>query len=226
MFILVIEDNPDLIANIYDYFEAKKHDVDAAYDAYRGIELALKNHYDVIILDLMLPGMDGLGVCKQLRDKKIKTPILMLTARDTLQDKIDGFASGADDYLVKPFALQELEVRLQALVRRAKGDIGREILRVCDLEYNPETYLVKRAGQIIDLPPIPIRILEYLMRRSPRTVSRAEIERHIWGNDRPDTDALRAHMHTLRTGIDKPFNKHLLRTIRGMGYQLADTQQI
>lgn len=226
MFILVIEDNPDLIANIYDYFEAKKHDVDAAYDAYRGIELALSNHYDVIILDLMLPGMDGLGVCKQLRDKKIKTPVLMLTARDTLQDKIDGFASGADDYLVKPFALQELEVRLQALVRRAKGEIGREILRVSDLEYNPDSYLVKRAGKVIDLPPIPIKILEFLMRRSPLAVSRAEIEHHVWGNDLPDTDALRAHMHTLRAGIDKPFVKHLLRTIRGMGYQLADTEQI
>ena len=221
MDILVVEDNLDLVANLYDFFEAKGHALDAAYEATGGLRLATAKEYDVIVLDLGLPGMDGLEVCARLREAGRATPILILTARDTLTDKLDGFHCGADDYLVKPFALQELEARLSALVRRTGGDQFQRRLRVADLEFDQAQMRVRRAGRAIDLSPIPLKILELLMRRSPRVVSREQIERAVWGDDPPDSDALRAHMHQLRSAIDKPFERPLLRTVRGVGYQLS-----
>ncbi len=221
MYILVIEDNPDLVANLYDYLEPLGYVVDAAYDAKSGLRFARENNYDTIILDLMLPGMDGLDVCNQLRASGCDTPILILTARDTLKDKLDGFARGADDYLVKPFAMQELNVRLQAIVRRARGDQSREMIKVSDLTFDPATLRVTRADKTITLPPIPLKILMLLIRQSPRVVPRKEIERRIWGDIRPDSDALRTHISVLRTAIDKPFREHLLRTVHGIGYQLT-----
>ena len=146
MYILVIEDNADLVANLYDFFEASGHVVDAAYDGVSGLDFARRNSYDAIVLDLNLPGKDGLDVCKSLRDSGMHVPVLMLTARDTLTNKLEGFASGADDYLVKPFALQELDVRLQALVRRARGEQSNEVLNVGDLSYDPSTLKVDRKG--------------------------------------------------------------------------------
>ena len=226
MYILVIEDNPDLVANLYDFLEPRGYVVDAAYDARSGLRFVRENEYDVIILDLMLPGMDGLEVCSHLRDEGCNTPVLMLTARDTLNDKLEGFASGADDYLIKPFAMQELDVRLKALVRRMRGEQSRELLSVADLKFDPATLTVERDGKSISLPPIPLKILALLLRQSPRVVPRKEIERRIWGNVRPDSDALRAHMSVLRTAIDKPFTKHLLRTVHRMGYQLAAPDEI
>jgi len=226
MYILVIEDNPDLVANLYDFLELRGYVVDAAYDARSGLRFARDNDYDTIILDLMLPDMDGLEVCNRLRDSGRNTPVLMLTARDTLDDKLEGFASGADDYLVKPFAMQELDVRLKALVRRARGEQSREQLRVTDLIFDPATLHVERGGKTISLPPIPLKILALLIRQSPRVVPRREIERRIWGNIRPESDALRAHMSVLRTAIDRPFDKHLLRTVHGIGYQLAAPDEI
>lgn len=226
MNILVIEDNPDLVANLYDYLEGNSHTVDAANDAHTGLRFALDNRYDVIVLDLMLPGMDGLEVCEQLREKGNETPVLMLTARDTLDDKLQGFAHGADDYLVKPFALQELEVRLKALVRRVRGETTRRSLEVGDLIFDQETLEVSRAGKKIVLPPIPLKILGLLMRQSPRVLTRQEIEREIWGDAPPDSDALRAHMHLLRAAIDKPFERPLLRTLHGIGYQLVEPDAV
>lgn len=226
MYILVVEDNPDLVSNLYDYLEPQGYVVDAAYEARSGLSFARANDYDAIILDLSLPGMDGLEVCRHLRDSGKDTPVLMLTARDTLDDKLEGFASGADDYLVKPFALQELDARLKALVKRARGEQSHKALRVADLVYDPDTLRVERAAQPISLPPIPLKILDMLIRQSPRVVTRKEIERRIWGEDRPDSDALRAHMHVLRNSIDKPFGRSLLRTVHGMGYQLADPDDL
>ena len=226
MYILVIEDNPDLVANLYDFLEPRGYVVDAAYDARSGLSFARNNDYDVVILDLMLPDMDGLEVCSRLRDSGRDTPVLMLTARDTLDDKLQGFASGADDYLVKPFAMQELDVRLKALVRRARGEQSRELLRVADLVFDPATLHVKRGGKTISLPPIPLKILALLIRQSPRVVPRREIERRIWGNIQPESDALRAHMSVLRAAIDRPFGKQLLRTVHGIGYQLAAPDEI
>ena len=221
MYILVIEDNPDIVENLFDYFEGRGHKVDAAYDGISGLEFVVKNIYDVVILDLMLPGMDGLEVCEKLREQGRDLPVLMLTARDTVDDKVLGLGSGADDYLVKPYSLKELEARLQALVRRARGGISKTQLSIAGLELDTVALKVKRAGQNINLPPITLKILELLMRQSPRVVSRLEIERYIWGDDLPGTDSLRVHINTLRNFIDKPFDKPLLKTVRGMGYCIS-----
>jgi DNA-binding response OmpR family regulator len=225
MHVLVIEDNPDLVANVADFLEGRGHTLDIAYNGYAGLGFALENDYDAMILDLMLPGIDGFEVCSRLRSAGRALPVLMLTARDGLEDKLEGFASGADDYLVKPFALQELEARLVAIARRSgSGQSGRtaERLRVADLEMDLATRRVTRAGQPVDLPPIPMKLLEVLMRRSPQLVSRAELERAAWGDQPPDSDALRAHLHLLRQAIDKPFPHPLLHTLRGFGYRLGE----
>lgn len=223
MHLLVIEDNPDLVANLCEFLEERGHTADIAYNGYAGLGFAVENSYDAVVLDLMLPGIDGLEVCARLRAAGRTMPVLMLTARDSLEDKLEGFASGADDYLIKPFALLELEARLQALVRRGRGESehGAHRLQVADLTLDIATWQVSRAGQTIELPPIPLKILELLMRRSPQVVRRAELERAVWGDDPPDSDALRTHLHQLRAAIDKPFTRPLLHTLRGMGYRLG-----
>jgi DNA-binding response OmpR family regulator len=220
--ILVIEDNPDLAANLIDYLQARGHVVDAAGDGQIGLQLATGHDFDVILLDLILPRLDGISVCRRLREDAGKTtPILMLTARDSLEDKIAGLEAGADDYLVKPFALREVAARILALARRAgtAPQMGR--LTVADLCFDPGTYRVSRAGIAIDLPPIPLRLLEALLRAAPRVLSREELERAAWGDAPPDSDALRAHLHILRSAIDKPFAQPLLHTLRGLGWQIA-----
>jgi DNA-binding response OmpR family regulator len=223
MHLLVIEDNPDLVANLCDFFEDRGHTVDVAYDAFSGLKFAFDQNYDAIILDLMLPGMDGLEVCTRLREAGQQIPILMLTARDTLDNKLDGFASGADDYLVKPFALTELEARMLALIRRARGRpaLGGR-LRIADLSFDPNTLYVERGGRRIELPPIALKLLELLIGKSPRVVTREELERQVWGDSPPDSDALRAHMYVLRSAIDAKGERPLLRTIRGIGYRLVE----
>jgi DNA-binding response OmpR family regulator len=222
MHLLVIEDNPDLVANIYDFFEAKGHAVDAAYDALTGMKFALAQDYDAVILDLMLPGGDGLDLCSRLRDAGYEVPIIMLTARDTVEDRLEGFAAGTDDYLIKPFSLQELAARIEALVRRYRRINVRRRLQVADLAYDPDTLRVTRGERVVELPPIPLKIFDVLVRQSPRVVRREEIERAVWGDSPPDSDALRAHVHLLRAAIDGGETRPLLRTVRGVGYQLAD----
>lgn len=220
--VLVIEDNPDLAANLVDYLDARGCLVDTAGDGLTGLHLAATQPFDVILLDLILPGIDGLALCRHLRQNAGKvTPILMLTARDTLDDKVAGLEAGADDYLVKPFALREVLARIQALTRRAQAAVVASELRVADLTFDPATYRVSRAGRPIALPPIPLRMLEILMRASPRVLGRAEFEHGIWGDAPPDSDALRTHLHILRTAIDKPFERPLLHTLRGIGWQIA-----
>ena len=223
MQVLIVEDNVDLCANMWDFLESRGYTVDAAHDGASGLNRATEHDYDVIVLDLSLPIVDGLEVCRRLRTEVGKsTPILILTARDTLEDKLHGFDSGADDYLVKPFALQELEARLLALIRRAHPDVADNLLRVADLTMNLDTLAVHRAGQPIKLTPMDLRILEYLMRQSRRVISRRELEKVLWQEEPPDSDALRAHIHTLRSVIDKPFDLALIRTIHGIGYRLAE----
>lgn len=222
MNILLIEDNRDLALNMFDYFEAKGHAMDLAEDGISGLHLAASNQYDVLILDLMLPGIDGLTLCRRLREAGRHTPVLMLTARDSLDDKIAGLEAGADDYVVKPFALREVEARLLALVRRAQVREGPSVLQVSDLSFNPDTLKVMRGERTIELPPIPLKILEILMRQSPRVLPREELERGIWGDSPPDSDALRAHLHILRNAIDKQADIPLIRTLRGIGYQISD----
>lgn len=227
MRVLIIEDNADLAANVYDFLEAKGYTVDAAADGVTGLHLAVAHDFDVIVLDLMLPGIDGLTVCRKLREDAGKTtPILMLTAKDTLEDKLKGFNSGADDYLVKPFALPELEARLLALSRRSAVHKSSQVLKVADLTLDPKTLQVRRGGQAIVLTPIALTILELLMRKSPQVVSRSDIEHAVWGENPPDSDALRSHMHTLRVAVDHPFSKSLIHTVHGKGFRLADPDEI
>jgi DNA-binding response OmpR family regulator len=222
--ILVIEDNNDLAANLVDYLEAKGHAVETAGDGITGLQIAIANDYDVIILDLILPGLDGLELCRQLREEAGKlTPVLMLTARDKLDDKIAGLDVGADDYVVKPFSLREVEARVRALARRSREPLRRENrLSVADLVFDARAMTVTRAGRQLDLPPIPMRILEILLRASPQLVRREDIERDIWGDTPPDSDALRAHMHVLRAAIDRDAPKPLLHTQRGVGYRIME----
>ena len=223
MRILVIEDNPDIAANLGDYLEDRGHAVDFAADGVTGLHLAVVHEFDAIVLDLNLPGMDGLEVCRKLRNEARKqTPVLMLTARDTLDEKLTGLSSGADDYLTKPFAIQELEARLRALIRRERRQVGSEVLKVADLVLDPASLRVTRAGTELQLSPIGLRLLTILMRESPRVVSRQEIEREIWGNALPDSDTLRSHLYNLRKVIDKPFGKSLLHTVQSAGYRIAD----
>jgi DNA-binding response OmpR family regulator len=222
MRILVVEDHRDIAENIGDYLAPKGHEIDFAADGVTGLHLAVTNPYDVIVLDLMLPGLDGLSLCRKLREvAKRDTPVLMLTARDQLDDKVDGFRAGADDYLVKPFALKELEIRLEALQRRSASAVAPRTLAVGDLEFDPDTQIVRRAGKRLELNPSLRRLLEVLMANTHRVVRRDELETALWGDDRPDADVLRAHIYALRAIIDKPFAHKLLHTVHGTGYRLS-----
>lgn len=223
---LIIEDNADIAANIGDYLEDCGHIVDFAYDGVTGLHLAVVNDFDAIVLDLMLPGMDGIDVCKRLReDAKKDTPVLMLTARDRLEHKLQGFETGADDYMVKPFELQELEARLQVLIKRSKGKQAR-ILQVADLAYNLDTLTVERAGQQLSLNPTGLKLLHRLMEASPSVVSREELELRVWGEHLPDSDSLRVHIHSLRQAVDKPFEAALIQTRHGIGYRIIDPDAV
>ncbi|HEX8987221.1 MAG TPA: response regulator transcription factor [Rhodocyclaceae bacterium] len=222
MNILLIEDNRDLARNICEFFQSKGHEMDLAWDGITGLHLAATNPYDVLIVDWMLPGLDGLSVCRKLREAGKQVPILMLTARDTLNQKIEGLRGGADDYVVKPFAMREVEARLEALVRRAGMGAGDAVLKLADLAFNTATLRVTRGGRSIELPPIALKLLEMLLRNSPRVVRREELEREIWGEAAPDRETLRTHIHSLRHAVDMPGEKPLLKTYRGIGYQFSD----
>ena len=220
--VLVVEDNRDICENIGDYLGARGHITDFAHDGISAMHLALTEPIDVIVLDLMLPGMDGLTFCRKLRlEAKRDTPVLMLTARDTLPDKLAGFDAGADDYLVKPFALQELHARLVSLYRRGQAK-ATQLLSVGDLTMDKQTLEIRRGGRRISLNPACLKILERLMEVSPAVVVRASLETLLWGDERPDTDALRSHLYKLRQAIDKPFDRQLLHTVHRIGYRLAE----
>ena len=225
MKILVIEDNADIASNIGQYFEDKGHQLDFAFNGAHGLALATAERFDLIILDLMLPGKDGITVCREFREQtRHDTPILMLTARDTLDDKIYGFEAGADDYLVKPFSLRELEVRVLALTRRGQGKLQSTVIVIDNLELNQDTMQVSRASQLIKLKPKAFRILAYLMQHADRVISRQELIDHIWLTDPPQGDPLRVHIHSLRQKIDKPFDNELIHTVHGVGYRIGNEQ--
>lgn len=222
MRILVIEDNRDILANVLDYLQLKGFGVDCAQDGLSGLHLASTGHYDLIVLDIMLPGIDGYQVCKRLReDGQSEVPILMLTARDALDDRLHGLNLGADDYLIKPFALSELVARIEAILRRSQGSRKRQ-LKVADLIYDLDTLHVSRAGRPLKLSPIGLKLLAVLMQKSPAVVRREVLEEALWGDDCPDSDSLRSHIHQLRQVLDKPFNTELLHTQHGVGYRLAE----
>ncbi|SFQ85901.1 DNA-binding response regulator, OmpR family, contains REC and winged-helix (wHTH) domain [Halopseudomonas formosensis] len=222
MRILVIEDNRDILANVLDYLQLRGFTVDCAQDGLSGLHLASSGHYDLIVLDIMLPGINGYQVCKRLReDGQNEVPILMLTARDALDDRLQGLNVGADDYLIKPFALAELVARIEAILRRARGARKRQ-LKVADLLYDLDTLHVTRANQPLRLNPTGLKLLAVLMQKSPAVVRREVLEEALWGEDCPDSDSLRSHIHQLRQVIDKPFASELLHTQHGIGYRLAE----
>jgi len=221
--VLLVEDHVGIAESVADYLQQKGYAVDHAADGVTGLHLAVSNNYDVIIADVMLPGMDGIAMCRKLRDEARKdTPLLMLTARDTIEDKLAGLEAGADDYLVKPFEVRELEARIRAILRRQRGSVTAETLRVSDLVLDLSTMTVTRAGKQLKLMPIGIKLLAILMRASPKIVSRQQLEREVWGDLLPDSDTLRSHLYALRRVIDKQFDKPLLHTIPGIGFRLAD----
>ncbi len=223
--ILIIEDNPDIVANVYAFFEPKGYQLDNAHNGPSGLTLAAENTYDVILLDVMLPGMDGTQLCKALREKlHNKTPVLMLTARDTLSDKVAGFDSGADDYLVKPFSLVELEVRVRALIRRHQDEFFEQDIKLGPLTLNIEKHTAYRDDIPLKLTPTGFKILQTLMQSYPNIVSKSELEEKVWGEDLPNSDALRTHLHSVRTQVDKPFDHAMLITVPGVGYQIISPE--
>lgn len=224
--ILLVEDNRTLSEVVGEYFENKGFGVDYASDGLDGYYLASKNSYDVIVLDLNLPRLDGLQVCQRLRENdKITTPVLMLTARDAVSEKVRGLQAGADDYLIKPFAVQELEARIRALIRRERRQVSMAVYQVADLVLDTENLRATRSGCNLVLSPIALRLLAILMRESPRVVSRRAIEWEIWGNELPESDALRSHMYNLRKAVDRGFSKQLLYTVQTAGYRIVDLDE-
>lgn len=222
MRILVIEDNLAIAANLYDYLESRGHGVDVAYDGIKGFHLAVDQRFDAILLDLGLPKMDGIVLCRKLREEaSVDTPILMLTARDTLKDKLAGFENGADDYLVKPFALEEVEVRLAALHKRRLGKVASRLLTVEDLLYDPTNMSVKFAGVDVRLSPKCMRLLEFLMGEPGRLFSRQELEVELWGDEQETSDRLRNHMHILRRALIQAGGRDPIKTVHGMGFRLS-----
>lgn len=226
LYILIVEDNPDIIENLYSYLEPLGYTLDIARNGNTGLALATGSTHDAIILDLSLPGLDGIEVCRSLRhDYRLATPILMLTARDTEHDKLTGFDVGADDYLVKPYSLPELDARLRALVRRSRNEHVNTTLTFGELELNTATNQVTRAGQPLNLTPTGYKILAALMRGAPGLMTRETLEREVWGDNPPDSDALRTHIHTLRQALDKPFPHPMLLTLPGTGFRLVDSDE-
>ena len=221
MRILIIEDDATIAANLYDFLEAHGHAVDAAADGVTGLHLAVSQTFDAIVLDLGLPGMDGLTVARKLREEaQLDTPILMLSARDTLDDKLEGFSRGADDYLVKPFSLKEVEARLISMNRRNTGRISPRLLEAGTLTLDPRTMSVRFTGKEVKLPPKCLRILELLIREPGRVISREEIERLVWGESQETSDTLRSHLHTLRRALTTAGGYDPVETLHGIGYRL------
>ncbi|HMN61088.1 MAG TPA: response regulator transcription factor [Anaerolinea sp.] len=222
MRILLVEDNHRLNTTLKMGLSEDGYAVDSAFTGPDGEEMALGGVYDVIILDVMLPGKDGMLVCQDLRSQRVNTPILMLTARDTVEDRIQGLDSGADDYLVKPFAINELRARIRALLRRdAQDKSGR--LCLADLSLDPASRRVERAGRPIELTSKEFALLEYFMRNPNRLLTREMVETHIWNYDFEGTsNVVDVYIRRLRRKIDDPHETKLFETVRGAGYRLAD----
>lgn len=220
MRLLIVEDNQRLSQSLKLSLEEEGYAVDQAYDGQEGLDFAESAPYDALILDILLPKMDGLEVCRALRQRKLQTPILLLTARDTVSDRVKGLDSGADDYLVKPFALNELLARLRALLRRNGTQRG-PLLEIADLSIDPATHLVERAGQAISLTAKEYALLEYFMRHPNQMITREMIENHIWSYDFECTsNVVDVYLRRLRRKIDDPAAIKLFETIRGSGYRL------
>lgn len=224
MHVLIVEDDVALATNIGEYLEQQGDQPDFASDGAIGLQLCKINAYDAVILDLRMPRIDGISFCGRLREKMHSSlPVLILTARDTVEDRIEGFEAGADDYLCKPFSLRELYLRLQAIVRRGRkaGHVDRLAAGIVEIEVHQR--IVRCGDQVVDLTPIVFQMLEMLVREYPGVVTRTQFEREIWNDEPPESDAaLRGHVHRLRELLRQAAGAQVIRTIHGVGYQIVD----
>ena len=220
MTILVVEDEYKITRFIQRGLEMEHYTVDVAYDGEEALNKLGVNDYDLIILDLMLPKKDGIEVCKEIRERKIDAPIIMLTARDTIEDRIKGLDQGADDYVVKPFAFGELLARIRALLRREKT-VKRSVLEVADLVLDPATHEVTRSGKPVPLTSKEYRLLDYFMRRPGQVCTRTMIGEHIWGYNFVDSsNVIDVSVSNLRRKVDEGFSLQLIKTVRNVGYKI------
>jgi DNA-binding response OmpR family regulator len=225
MRLLLVEDNKRLSDSLRRMLEDDGYAIDVAYDGLDGEEMGFMNVYDIIILDIMLPGKDGIQVCRTLRNKRVRTPVLMLTARDALEDRVLGLDSGADDYLVKPFEVDELRARVRALLRR-ESSVKTGILQVGDLQLDPAMHTVKRGDQPIDLTAKEFSLLEYMMRHPNHLITREMAENHLWSYERiVASNVVDVYIRRLRRKIDEGHDVKLLETVRGAGYRIRDGQE-
>lgn len=222
MRILVIEDETAIAANLCDYLESSGHVVDAAHNGVTGLHLAVTHDFDCILLDLNLPRIDGLSLCRRIReDAQRDTPVLMLTARDTLEDKLEGFEAGADDYLSKPFALAEVEARLKALHKRHSGRSASRALHHGGIVFDPVSLSVEIDGKAVKLPPKPLRLLELMLSQPTRVFSRADLETAVWGDQLSTSETLRSQMYVLRRAFQAVGAKDPIENLHGVGYRLS-----
>ncbi len=221
MLVLLVEDHRLVAETISEFLALEGFEVDYASNGLQGLTLATTNTYDALILDVNMPGLDGFSLCHQLRqDHGIETPILFLTARDQIDDKLSGFEQGADDYLVKPFDHKELLVRIMALIKRQRGEVIQKRLSVGPLIIDTGTQQVWREDEELEVSPTGFRLLKVLMRESPNVVSRETLEQELWGSSVPDTDVLRSHIYNLRKSVDQPYETTLIHTVKGVGLKM------
>lgn len=225
MRILVVEDEPDLNNLIVKKLKQENYTVDTCLDGKEALDYSLATEYDAIVLDIMLPRINGLEILKQLRDKGKKTPVLLLTAKDSIDDRVTGLNAGADDYLVKPFAFDELLARIRAIIRRVTNDVT-NIFSIADLTLDSSTMIVTRGGKTINLSSREFAILEYLLRNKDIVLSREKIEKHIWNYDYEGvSNMIDVYIRYLRCKIDEGRNPKLIQTIRGVGYVLREEKK-
>lgn len=223
MYVLIVEDERRLAQLVRRVLEEEGHTVDSAHDGEEGLAMAMEGSHDVIILDILLPEIDGIEVCQSLRRNKVDTPVLLLTALDSVEDRVRGLDAGADDYLPKPFAFQELLARVRALGRRKVQARDPSELRVDDLALDLRRRRAERGGRIIELSPKEFSLLEFLMRNQGRVVTRTQILDHLWGYDyATDSNLVDVYVAYLRRKVDRGDGRKLIRTVRGIGYALGD----
>jgi DNA-binding response OmpR family regulator len=218
--VLLVEDDIDLATTIVDYLELESMQCDHASNGLMGLNLFERQRYQVAILDINMPKMDGLTLCSLLREKGIDTPVLMLTARDTLDNKLEGFKAGGDDYLVKPFAMQELIARINVLARRRSGEIKN--LSVGNLDFDLTQRVAAVEQQQIKLSPTALKVLEVLIRASPQTVTRQQIIQGVWGDDQPDSNSLKVHIYHIRKQLDAYNASVSLETVASVGFAIKE----
>lgn len=221
-FILMVEDHYELASTLCEFLEEHNFVVDHARNLDVARQLLKQHPYHILLLDINLPDGTGYDLCEWLRNEQgLDLPVLMLTARDTLDDKLKGFRAGTDDYLVKPFDFNELVYRVRALIKRSLGEVSNSQIKIHDLTLDPALQQITRAGQMIELPPIQFKLLKLLMRNSPKVLTKQEVMLELWGDEEPESDALRSHIYNLRKMVDKPFEQKLIHTVSGVGLKIA-----